>query len=326
MTIRGTEIWSANAPAQDGAIATGRRDAPDWDYWTVDRLTLDRVHVHDSAGSCIAIDGGSGHQIVNSEFARCGQQGFSLSGVTDTVFARNRVHHNNTAGYDPGWEAGGGKASRVLRLTFEANDSWANDGPGLWCDVDCRDVTFRDNRVWDNSRPGIFFETSTGATITGNRAWGNGFGWPAWGWGGGIVVSSSGRANVTNNVVAWNADGIVVISQNRSDSAPVVGNRVADNTIVLAPRAGDSSDKTALGWLQDWAGSMFAAASDNRGSGNDYWVSTPEPQWARFAWNGPVETLAAFNGTPGEEGGRYISTAEKDQILAAAGIPTAPTP
>jgi hypothetical protein len=100
----------------------------------------------------------------------------------------------------------------------------------------------------------------------------------------------------------------------------VTGVYVHDNTIVLAPRAGDTSDKIALGWLQDWVGVMFNASSANHGASNAYWIGSPEPEWARFGWNGHVDTLAAFNATPGEEGGRYLTIAERDQVLSAAGI------
>ena len=158
--------------------------------------------------------------------------------------------------------------------------------------------------------------------ITNNVVWNNGWGFTSWGWGGGIVVSSSSGAEVATNVVAWNADGIDVISQNRGDPgwSSVTDVYVHDNTIVLAPRAGDTSDMIALGWLQDWAGVMFNASSANRGASNAYWIGSPEPESARFAWNGPIDTLAAFNATPGEEGGRYLTVAERDQVLGAAGI------
>ncbi len=163
---------------------------------------------------------------------------------------------------------------------------------------------------------------SRDALITNNVVWNNGWGFTSWGWGGGIVVSSSSGAEIADNVVAWNADGIDVISQDRGDPGwnSVTDVYVHDNTIVLAPGAGDTSDQIALGWLQDWAGVMFNANSDNRGASNAYWIGSPEPETGRFGWNGPIDTLAAFNATPGEEGGHYLTVAERDQVLGAAGI------
>ncbi len=80
----------------------------------------------------------------------------------------------------------------------------------------------------------------------------------------------------------------------------------------------------ALAWLQDWGGVLYASGSNNRGTANEYWVSVAEPQGGRFNWNGGKSTLTDFNATPGEESGRYLSTAQKDSALAGAGVPMTP--
>ncbi len=125
--------------------------------------------------------------------------------------------------------------------------------------------------------------------------------------------------------MAWSPDGISVISQNRSDApGGAVGNYVHDNVVAIAPKSSDSSDKMALAWLQDFSGVLYSTASNNRGSANRYWTTVTEPQWGLYNWNGSKNTLSDFNLTPGEEGGRYLTTAEKNTALASAGIPTAP--
>jgi parallel beta-helix repeat protein len=324
VTIDGFEVTGTRNPAQDGAVRVR----------SAHRFTLRNAHIHHTGGSCVSIAGGSGHRVVDSELAYCAQQGYHLASVTDTVVARNRIHHNNpNRAYDPEWEAGGGKAARVLRLTFDSNRVYANRGPGLWCDIDCRDVTFKNNRVYQNESAGIFFEISDGALITGNRVWENGWRKREWGWGAGILISSSRNVEITRNIVAWNADGISVISQNRSGGYgwqpgvstwnSVVNVNVHDNDIILAPQASDTSEKFTLAWLQDWNGVLFQSSSNNRGSGNRYWHAHPEPS-TRFAWAGGRSRLADFNATPGESNGRYLSTTERNNILSAAGIPTAP--
>jgi parallel beta-helix repeat protein len=295
----------------------------------ISRFTLRACDLGYAAGANVSIGVANSSVIEGCAIHHGGQEGVHMGGDgtngRNNVLRNNRIYANNTAGFDPGWEAGGLKATVQTGLLIEGNEVYDNDGPGLWCDIDCRSITVRDNRVHDNSRAGIFFEISDGATITGNAVWRNGYGFTPWGWGAGILVASSSNADVYGNTVAWNADGIAVISQNRGDTAwnSVTGNYVHDNTIVLSPRAGDSSDKFALGWLQDWAGVMFSGTSNNRGANNAYWISSPEPEWSRFGWNGHVDTLAAFNATPGEEAGRYLSAAERDQRLSVAGIPIA---
>jgi hypothetical protein len=317
VTIDGFEVTRTTNPAQDGAIRVR----------AANRFTLRNTHIHHTGGACISIGGGSGHRILDSELAYCAQQGYHLAGVSDSLVARTSIHHNNpNRAYDPGWEAGAGKAAGVVRLTFEANEVYANRGHGLWCDVECRHVTYRGNRVHHNELAGIYFEISDGALIVGNRVWENGWAFPPWGWGGGIVVSSSRNVVVEDNVVAWNADGISVISQNRGRSTwnSVTNVAVRDNVVVLAPQAVDGSDRMLLAWLQDWNGVMYRSTSNNRGLDNRYWHSQSEPTWGRYGWEGPISRLSTFNATPGEQGGVYISTATRDAILASAGMPLSP--
>jgi parallel beta-helix repeat protein len=291
----------------------------------VSRFTLRNARLISNAGAGLSIHWGSGHRVLDSELGHNGQIGFSIGDVSDTLIARNWIHDNNRSyAFDAGWEAGGGKFGRSSNVVLEGNRVHHNGGPGLWGDISANGSTFRNNRIHHNGDAGIAFEISTGATITGNVIWENGWHQTAWGWGGGIVLSSSGGANVYGNTLAWNGDGISVISQNRPDRAPVTNNEIRDNVIILGPQPGDRSDKILLGWLQDWAGGMYAAASNNRGSGNRYWTSIPEPQWARFVWNGSVDTLEKFNATPGEEGGSYLTTSQMTAHLQGLSVPTSP--
>jgi hypothetical protein len=317
VTIDGFEVTGTVNPAQEGAIQV-RNSA---------RFTLRNVYIHHTGGACISIGTGGGHRILDSELAYCEQQGYHLSSVTDTLVAGNKIHHNNPNGaYGPGWEAGGGKAARVNGLTFEANEVYANIGPGLWCDVDCRNVVYRNNRLHHNSRMGILFEISNGALIEGNVAWENGWQFTSWGYGAGIVAASSRNVEIRNNVVAWNADGISIISQNRTldgVTQTVTGVYVHGNTIFLAPQPSDSSMSHLLAWQQDWAGTLYDAASNNRGANNSYWHSYSEPS-LRFEWTKTMGRLSDFNATPGGSSGRYLSRAEMEAAMASAGAPASP--
>ena len=181
-------------------------------------------------------------------------------------------------------------------------------------------MTFRSNRVHHNDGEGIFFEISDGVLVEGNVVWENGWKNPRWGYGAGILISSSRNAMVRDNVVVNNGRSISVISQNRSGypktaSGDSSNQRVEDNVVVSRNGVGLS------GFYQDWAGTMYTAPNVG-GSGNRYWSSVNEPTDGRFEWQGGWRrTLAEYNATPGEEGGRYLTTAEKDAILAAAGVP-----
>lgn len=316
VTIDGFEITRTTNPAQDGAVRV--RNAS--------RFKLRNAHIHHTGGACISIAGGSGHRVLNSELAYCEQEGFHLPSITDSVIARNRIHHNNPNNrYSSGWEAGAGKlSSGAKRVTFENNEVYANVGWGLWADYVDGGIVFRGNRIHHNTRGGIHFEISTGALIEGNAVWENGWGHTTWGWGAGIVISSSRNVEVRDNVVAWNGDGIAVVSQNRGGAANTVANvHVHHNAVAIAPQPSDSSASSLLAWQEDWNGVMHNSASNNRGGLNRYWHPNPEPG-SRFEWDGTIGRLTTFNATPGEEGGAYLTLSARDAVLSAAGIPLRP--
>ncbi len=312
VTVAGFRMRHSANDAQDGGILVGGYGQP-----ARDRATIRDNVLSDAHGAVIATYGGVGHRLTNNEIFRGGDEGVSLggSGSSDILVQNNRIHDNNTENFELGWESGGIKATAQTRLTMDGNEVSSNNGPGLWLDVQCRDVIYSNNRVHHNAGVGLFFETSAGAKIFGNKVWENGWAWPYWGWGAGILVSSSGGTEIYNNVVAWNADGISVISQQRSDANPVTNNYVHDNTII-ATRGSD-----LLFWAQDWAGQMFDAASNNRGASDVYWMDVAENGEARYSWSSTTASLSAFNPTPGEENGRYLSLTEKDQLLSSVGVP-----
>ena len=237
----------------------------------------------------------------------------------NNVLRDSLVHDNNTAGYDPEWEAGGLKATRQTGLQLVGNTVDDNAGPGLWCDIYCRDIVVTGNRVHHNTYAGIMFEVSTGATISGNKVWENGWGKPSWGWGAGILISSSGGADVHDNIVAWNYAGISVISQNRTDWSHSETNDNVHANVIMA-----EYDHWAAFWGQDWSGILFNPSSNNRGSTNRYWVNHAEDSHWRFQWQTGQSSLAAYNATPGDEAGTYLSDSQKTTILSDAGMPLAP--
>jgi len=131
---------------------------------------------------------------------------------------------------------------------------------------------------------------------------------------------------VYNNTVAWNANGIVVLEQNRGSTAyNAFGDYVHDNTIV-APVQQPGGIVYALAWAADDGAGMFDPARGNHGLSNKYGFSgSPEPNGYRWAWNGSYTILSQFNATPGDGGnGVYLNIDQQNQALTAAGIPTSP--
>ena len=248
VTLSGTEVKNGSAGLQHGNIENNGYDA----------MTLDAVWVHDSSGSCFHVDNSAGHVIRDSLFERCGQQAYSISSCSDVMFTGNVVRDNNTDGIDPFWEAGGGKIARSDHVTFDDNDVHDNAGPGIWYDIYNTNSVITNNRVWGNQLSGIFYEISSSATISGNAVWENAWGdGRGWGWGGGILVSSSNSTHVTGNTVAWSPVGISFIDQNRDKPGPAHDLVGTGNVIAV------SSGHTTIGKYSDYSGSTLSSDPTN---------------------------------------------------------------
>lgn len=311
--IEGFTMRHASSHPQSGGIQST----------DVNRLTVRGNTLVESHGAAIVVNGGEDHLISANDLRSNGQLGVKIAGTLGGRIERNLIRDNNTVDYDPAWEAGGLKAIGVTGLAIVGNEVCGNDGPGLWCDIDCENIVVRDNRVHANGRAGIFFEISRGASIESNVVWANGWDFPAWGWGAGILISSAADVRVAGNVVAWNADGISVISQDREEQRwnRVENVHVTDNDVLVDPVGGDTY---ALAWLDDWASGMFAADRNNIGMANRYWYARREDGRDRFAWAGSHASLGRFEATLGEERARYHDGSARDSIIGEAILPPAP--
>ena len=316
VTVSGFSMRDAANEPQTGAIRNVAGAGQD----TIRDNLLAYAH-----GADAALDHGNDNQIVHNDIGFGGQLGIHLGGDgtpqtgSGNIVRDNTIHDNNVAGFDPEWEAGGLKATVQTNLVLDANVVDHNAGPGLWCDIYCSNVSITGNRVSDNTHAGIFYEVSRTGHISGNTAWANGFGKNVWGWGAGILVSSSQDTEVAGNLVAWNArEGISIVSQNRTDWPEVkaTGLSVHDNTMIAAAGSG------LLFWGQDWNGPLYLDSSGNHGSADRYWVAGTGG--SPYHWQVDIDSLDRFNTTPGEEGGSLLTDAEKDSILTAAGVPVAP--
>lgn len=312
-TIDGFTMREVASPAQAGGL---QADAG------ADHLTVRDVTLSDSHGALISFKDIADGQLLDSSLSRGGQLAVHISGITGLLVAGNSMDDSNTEGFDPAWEAGGLKSTHTDDLTVRDNTVNGNDGPGIWCDIDCSGFVATGNRVGENTRAGIMFEISDGGRIEDNVVWENGWGFATWGWGAGILISSSSHVTVARNTVAWNADGITVVSQDRGrvEVDRVHHVTVEDDTIIGDP----GSNGYLLAWLEDWDGGVYDSASDNSASDNRFWHDRPEPAKCRFEWDGCRDRLADFAGTPGGRGSTYLSDTERNTALIAAKLASAP--
>jgi hypothetical protein len=280
--------------AQDGAI-----DARDGTGWHIENC---EVRLNSATGVSV----GTGSRLRNCDIHDNGQMGVGGNG-DDIVIENNRVWANNIYGFDPDWEAGGVKIAESDGVTFRHNHVYDNNGPGLWCDIDCRDVLYEDNLIENNRYMGIHHEISFRAIIRNNVVRHNGSAKRTWFWGADIDVAASQDVEVTGNKLTVDAGGcgIVLIDQGRrSDDNGTEyktrNNNVHGNEMTFegAPCAGGVSDT-----MPHDANFDIIAKGNNVFDRNTYRVRRGSGP-GRFVWGREVTDWNGFRKIGLERNGR----------------------
>lgn len=297
VTIADLTVTRYANPAQRGAIfddtdehATG---------WTVTHNTVE-------ANAGLGILAGPAARVVANRIVRNGQLGVGLSSDGATV-AGNVIAHNNTRGFDAAWEAGGLKATAAHGTRLIGNIVYDNNGPGLWCDIECRDTVYEGNFVGFNAGPGLFHEISYAAAMRDNALLCNGTDAIGWFWDANILIAASESVDVAGNavVVAEEGTGIALIDQGRGREGTDTLYATRDNTIALNAvrflgregRTGGVSDVDP-GTPNDG----IIAQGDNLYRDNLY-IASPDFD-GTFAWPGGSEDWAQFRALGQDVGSR----------------------
>ena len=284
VTLRGFVVEKFATPTNEAAVnGVGRG-------WTIEGL---EVRLNHFAG-IRTVDAA---QARGNNVHHNGALGFIGAG-DNVIVEENEIAHNNTAGYDPYWGAGGAKWVLTTRLLVRGNYSHDNHGPGLWTDIDNIDVVFESNRVEDNDLSGIFHEIGYRAVIRYNVVSRNGRVKPYPGWvdGAGILVNSSSDVEVHNNTVTDNWQGITALEGDRGSGkrGPWVLARlyVHDNVINQSGPPQPGSGRTGILQVQNKTTAFTTAG--NRFDQNTYYVGgigrpfvwmnrdVTEDEWRRF--------------------------------------------
>lgn len=180
-------------------------------YWTVQNC--DVLWNHGTG-----IGGGHYSRILHNHVHHNGQLGISAGG-NSAIIKGNEIDHNNTAGYDPGWEAGGSKFVRSVNLIVDSNNVHDNRGPGLWTDGYNMKTLYENNHTLRNWAAGILHEISYDAIIRNNHVENDGYnisGHTSPWYGGGIVISGSSNVEVYGNTVTNCMNGIILLQPDHS--------------------------------------------------------------------------------------------------------------
>jgi parallel beta-helix repeat protein len=284
VTIRGLVIEKFANPAQHGAIHG--MDGANGDIGRDWLVQDNEIRLNHGAGLLL----GARMQVLNNYIHHNGQIGITGGDSEGILIERNEISHNNVAGFDPGWEAGGTKFVKTRGMVVRSNHVHHNQGPGLWTDIDNINTLYEDNLVENNENVGIFHEISYDAIIRNNTVIGNGFGFDVWLWGAGILIAASRNVEVYDNVVTNNADGIAAVQQDRGDGKygpyEVKNLDVHDNVITM--RVGET------GLAQDVDDDSYFKKRNNRFSGNTYKLGSQDAYYAWLNESRTIEEWLAF--------------------------------
>jgi hypothetical protein len=299
--ISNITVEKYGSPAQNGAI-----HAHEGARWTIENCL---VKLNSGAGISVGAD----TRVHSCDIHHNGQIGVNGNGNNIRI-ENNRIWSNNIRGFDPEWEAGGAKIAMSDEVTFRGNHVHDNNGVGLWCDIECRNVIYEDNLVENNQMMGIHHEISFKAIIRNNVVRYNGSGKRHWFWGADISVAASQDVEVTGNkvTVAPGGCGIVLIDQGRRTSKgrlyKTLDNIVRGNEITFdgAPCAGGVSD--AKPEDENFA---IITSGNNRFDGNTYRVRAGASGSARFVWDQDITDWSGFRGKGLEQSGRLVLLGQK---------------
>ncbi len=240
----------------------------------------------------------SGMNITNNNIHNNGNLGVG-GGGSNVTLSDNQISYNNASGYDWTWEAGGAKFAGVTGLTVQSNNSFNNNGPGFWNDINSETVAYTGNQTSGNVEAGILIEISDTVTITNDTIVNDGFvaGENGVYYGAGILISTSSNVTISGNTITNCMDGIGGIYSDRGNNPSGVpyslsnvvanGNTITQGTgyamgiVTEGTEAGTTAVYTSMG---------------NNFSGNTFVLTAPSTGMY-FYWNNQPMTLAAWNNT-----------------------------
>lgn len=317
VTVRGFEMQYANNPSQQGGLSNDGHS----------NVTFESLNLHHAGGAALSIRSTaaafSAHNVraVNCDIHENGQLGVHGWGSIDCLIENCRIYANHTLGLDLAWEAGGIKAAETARLTVRGCEIYANDGAAVWFDVMCSECVVEGSRIHGNTSTGVHYEVSSGGRITGNQFWANGFSTPGWAQGAAVRLANSRDCVVEGNIAAWNADGLCITMQHRTDwpgHQEVVNNVIRDNVVAIANPHGEHN---VLGIAFVWDTDIGSRGWSH--SGNALFHADPGGPWSCGGPEGWGPNDAGWFQSY-DVNGRWLSLEELVSRLQAVGMPETP--
>jgi Right handed beta helix region/Fibronectin type III domain len=233
------------------------------------------VRLNHAAGININTDG-----VVRGNYVHDnGEKGITGGNANNVLVINNEMSFNNYAGYTCDWECGGLKFGATTNSTFSGNYAHDNLGvmdngaPGLWCDVDCMNVTFKNNVAANNGGNGITYEISHYGTFMYNIIENNGAQNAGWGWGSGLQINESDHVTAFGNLLMGNHNGIIGVQQRRG-SGPFGTYALSDlyvhDNLTIIAASDPGAPGRAAGIFQDMGDYAVFTSRHNRFARNTY--------------------------------------------------------
>jgi len=174
---------------------------------------LEDCLIEEMSGGGVAVNGTLRRCVIR----RCGHSGGGAIGENflneDSLWEGNCWKPINR-----GWDAGGFKLALAKNGVFRNCIFKRNGGPGLWFDIDVRNVVVTNCLFWENEHHGLFVEISRKITVLDNLFVRNGVGVVGevgeLGWGiAGLTIAESQDCLVARNTFYQNKDGIAFREQ-----------------------------------------------------------------------------------------------------------------
>lgn len=304
VTVRGFIVEKSAGPAQDGAINGHANGATGW--------TVEYNEVRFNHGIGISVDASI---IRNNYVHHNGQMGLGGESGTGGMVLDNEVAFNNAAGYNVGWEAGGSKFVANTNLVARGNYFHDNNGPGLWCDINCHHATFEGNAVANNKGGGIFYEISYNGVIRFNLVIDastpttGGF-YDA----SNILVSASPDTEVYGNT-SFGGNGIGILQQKRPDAPDPLGPHESKN-VYIHDNIISTGSSTPLGFMaglnQDIGDKGYFTAYNTRFVHNTYHLPNLTSLW--FTWQDNYRSKAEWLGYGQDAAGIFDTNVTKPVV------------
>ncbi len=308
-----TFVHAANR-AQWGAVCAGRAHG-----------LFEDVTIAGTVGMGVDV-GGRDHVFRRVESSDHGQLGWG-GGCRRCLFEDTSARRNNWRGFDPFWEAGGGKWVGTTDTVIRRHVAEDNGGPGIWLDGGNARNTIEGCRVERNEVAGIMLELDTVETLVQHNVV-RGTRWREWS-GSGILSQAASRNALWHNTVVDN-DGIGVwLRLDPLRRAPDVGTRVEANWIVGNARGADEAREIAVEAETPTLVRSHAFAN------NVYGQPTGDPTLISSFFLAPLAGGGDYRGSDvgtwmplsGETGARMVALARtpvRDGLAPTVGAPGAP--